>query len=430
VVFSPRRVIVRFAAVSVLSAVCLLPAAALAAPALQSSDDSAAASAASPNLPPSSRTYTVADGDSLASIARSFSLSLDTLKAANPNVAADRLEVGQSLVILPGDGLVHIVAAGDSLKKIADRYSVKSDQIADVNKIDDPGKLDAGRMLFIPANLNAKTGSDGDADGKADPRTYKVQSGDTLWSVSQRFGVEPTIIMLDNNISDPKSVVAGSRLRILPAKGVESVVLQSGETMADLAGRYQIDLGTLMDYNQLDSADAAKAGARIVIPQTNAKPAQPPEAAASTSPSTSKSQLAAASVITSQLTAPSSDKGQLIASTAMKYLGARYVFGGTSPTGFDCSGFAYFVQKSAGLNVGRTLWQQFNTGARVAKSQLQVGDEVFFANTYMPGLSHAGIFLGEGKFIHANNERTGVTVSRLDDDYWANRFVGAARIRE
>ena len=429
-VSSLPRVIVRFATVSVLSAVCLLPPVAIAAPALQSSADSAAVDASNPNLPPSSRTYTVADGDSLASIARAFSLSLDTLKAANPNVVADRLEVGQTLLILPGDGLVHIVRSGDSLKKIADLYSVKYEQIADVNKIDASEKLDNGRMLFIPANLTAKSDSDRDADGKPDPRTYKVQPGDTLWTVSQRFGVEPTIIMVDNNLSDPKSVVEGSRLRILPAKGVESVVLQSGESMADLAARYQIDLGTLMDYNQLDSADAAKAGARIVIPQTNARTAQPSEAATSTNPSASKSQLAAASVITSQLTAPSSDKGQLIASTAMKYLGARYVFGGTSPAGFDCSGFAYFVQKSAGLNVGRTLWQQFNTGARVAKSQLQVGDEVFFANTYMPGLSHAGFFLGEGKFIHANNERTGVTVSRMDDAYWANRFVGAARIRE
>jgi cell wall-associated NlpC family hydrolase len=373
--------------------------------------------------------YTVAEGDSLAFIADTFGLSLDTMKAANPGLSADRLEVGQVLLILPGDGLIHSVKSGDSLKKIAERYSVKTEIIADANKLGSSDKLESGQVLFIPANAEARSG-DNDSDAKADPRTYKVQAGDTLWTISQRFGVEPTTIMMDNDLNDPKAVVAGARLRILPSKG-ESLVLKSGESLSDLSARYQIDLGALMDYNRLDSADAAKPGARIVIPQTHSKSTQPSQTAASNGPATSKGQLAAASLISSELVAPGgSGKGQLIASTAMKYLGAKYVFGGTGPSGFDCSGFAQFVHKNAGVNVGRTLWQQFNAGPRVAKSQLQVGDEVFFANTYMPGLSHAGIFIGEGRFVHANNERTGVVVSRLDDEYWAPRFVGAARIRE
>jgi cell wall-associated NlpC family hydrolase len=396
---------------------------ALATPALQSTDVSSA------NSPIESLSHTVADGDSLASIAKTYNLSLDTLKAANPGITADRLEVGQVLIILPGDGVVHVAKAGENLQKLADRYSVKSESIKDANKLDSD-KLDNGRVLFIPASARSDSTSDSASDAKADPRTYKVQPGETLWTVSTRFGVEPTVIMMDNDINDPKAVVAGSRLRILPAKGVESVVLKSGESISDLAARYQIDLGALMDYNQLDSPDVAKAGARIVIPQTNAKPGQPPETAANMAPSMSKTQVSAASIISSELVAPGSDKGQLIASTALKYIGSKYVFGGTSPSGFDCSGFAYFVHKSSGVAVGRTLWQQFNAGPRVAKSQLQVGDEVFFANTYMPGLSHAGIVIGDGKFVHANNERTGVVVSRLDEDYWASRFVGAARIRE
>jgi cell wall-associated NlpC family hydrolase len=333
------------------------------------------------------------------------------------------------VLILPSDGLIHTVRSGDNLKKIAERYSLKTNVIAEANKLDNSDKLESGQVLFIPANSSGRSG-DGDADAKADPRTYKVQPSDTLWTISQRFGVEPTTIMMDNDLKDPKAVIAGARLRILPSKG-ESVVMQSGESLADLSARYQVDLGSLMDYNRLDSADAAKPGARIVIPQTNAKSSQPSVTAAANGPTASKGQLAAASVITRELVAPGGGaKGQLIASTAMKYLGSKYVFGGTSPSGFDCSGFAYFVHKNAGVDVGRTLWQQFNGGPRVAKSQLEVGDEVFFANTYMPGLSHAGIFIGEGRFVHANNERTGVVVSRMDDDYWAQRFVGAARIRE
>ncbi|MFN0073851.1 MAG: LysM peptidoglycan-binding domain-containing protein [Chloroflexota bacterium] len=404
-------------------AVCLIPPVALATPVMQSIDVPAL------GTPPNSRTHTVAEGESLASIAKTYSLSLDSIKLANPSVSADRLEVGQNLLVLPADGMIHTAKPGDSVQKVADRYSVKTEVILEANKLEPTDKLEGGRVLFIPANVSLPEIANSGADGAADPRIYQVQAGDTLWTVSQRFGVDLSILMVDNDIKDPKSVGPGSRIRILPTKGAETVVLKSGESMSDMAARYQIDLGSLMDYNQLNSVEAAKAGARIVIPQTHAKPVQAPDGVAGQSPAASKSQVAAAALAMSELVPPGNDKGQLIANTAMKYLGSRYVFGGTAPTGFDCSGFAYFVHKNAGIPVGRTLWQQFNSGPRVAKSQLQVGDEVFFANTYMPGLSHAGIFIGDGKFVHANNERTGVVISRLDDDYWASRFVGAARIR-
>lgn len=420
---SLQRVIVRFAAVSALFAVCLTPFVALA-----QTDGSVGAESGLAG-PPNSRSHTVGEGESLASIAKAYGISIDSLKSGNPGLSVDRLEVGQLLLILPGDGVLHAVRSGDTVKKVADRYKVKTEAIVEANKVAEDDKLESGLLLFIPANTAAAVGADTDSDGNDDPRTYKVQAGDTLWTISQRFGVEPSLIMLDNEIKDPKSVVPGVRLRILPAKGVESTILKSGESMNDLAARYQIDLGALLDYNQLDTADAAKAGARIVIPQTHARPVTPTVAAASASPALTKSQVAVVNIPASELALPSSDKGQQIAALALKHVGARYVFGGTSPSGFDCSGFVYYVHRAAGVPVGRTLWQQMNAGARVAKSQLQVGDEVFFANTYMPGLSHAGIYIGEGKFVHANNERTGVVVSKLEDDYWAQRYVGASRIR-
>jgi cell wall-associated NlpC family hydrolase len=100
----------------------------------------------------------------------------------------------------------------------------------------------------------------------------------------------------------------------------------------------------------------------------------------------------------------------------MRHLGARYVFGGTSPAGFDCSGFVWY------------LWGQLNGGPRVALSALQPGDTVFFANTYMPGLSHAGIYIGGGRFIHASDESSGVKISSLSDSYWGPRYIGASRL--
>ena len=92
----------------------------------------------------------------------------------------------------------------------------------------------------------------------------------------------------------------------------------------------------------------------------------------------------------------------------MKFVGYRYRFGGTSPAGFDCSGFVYYIHNVSGSPVGRGMWQQYNGGARIPQSSLLPGDTVFFANTYMPGLSHDGIYIGGGQFVHASDERTGV----------------------
>lgn len=381
-----------------------------------------------PAAPRNSSIHTVADGESLASIAERYKLSIDSLRAANPSLIPNRLEVGQQLVILPADGVVHTVAKGDSVGKIAERYGVKADIVQGANGLDDPESIKAGMLLFIPGGKSdgqqASVAASGDV---SDPRMYEVQPGETLWSISRRFGIDPSIILADNDLLDPKAVQPGSKVRILPARA-DSIVLQADDSLAAIAAKYHVDLGALLDYNRLDSADAARPGARLMIPQTNARSgaqASVDATGSASAPAATKSQVAAA-----QGTAGAgNDRGTVVAAMAMKLVGSKYVFGGTSPSGFDCSGFAYYVQKSSGVNVGRTLWQQFNAGPRVAKSQLQIGDEVFFANTYMPGLSHAGIYIGDGRFVHANNERTGVVISRMDDDYWSSRYVGAARVR-
>jgi cell wall-associated NlpC family hydrolase len=74
------------------------------------------------------------------------------------------------------------------------------------------------------------------------------------------------------------------------------------------------------------------------------------------------------------------------------------------------------------------MWQQYNGGARIPVEQLLPGDTVFFANTYMPGLSHDGIYIGNGQFIHASDPGTGVTISCMGSSYWRSRYVGATRL--
>jgi cell wall-associated NlpC family hydrolase len=127
--------------------------------------------------------------------------------------------------------------------------------------------------------------------------------------------------------------------------------------------------------------------------------------------------------------ASSSTMGEQIAAEAMRYLGYPYVWGGTSPSGFDCSGYIYYVvNQVTGGGFPRMMEAQVNRGTHVPADQLQPGDIVFQQNTYQWGLSHAGIYIGNGQFIHAATPGTGVVISNLWDAYWGPRYYTARRI--
>jgi cell wall-associated NlpC family hydrolase len=122
-------------------------------------------------------------------------------------------------------------------------------------------------------------------------------------------------------------------------------------------------------------------------------------------------------------------KGDRIARTALKYKGTRYRPGGNSPRGFDCSGFTqYVINKTLGIDIGQSVPPQWRFGKRIGDGKWRAGDLVFFKNTFERGLSHVGIYLGNNRFIHAENEDTGVVISRLDSDYYAGHYHGARRL--
>lgn len=122
------------------------------------------------------------------------------------------------------------------------------------------------------------------------------------------------------------------------------------------------------------------------------------------------------------------DPGSAAVRKAEQFLGDRYVWGGHGPGGFDCTGFTWYVYKQAGVALPvHDLAGQLAAGRPVARDQIGPGDLVFFQNTYKPGLSHVGIALGDGRFIHAASEEYGVTISRLDESYWSQRYYAASR---
>ena len=115
-----------------------------------------------------------------------------------------------------------------------------------------------------------------------------------------------------------------------------------------------------------------------------------------------------------------------LTTTAYKYIGVPYVYGGTTTNGLDCSGYTQLVFKQLGIKLNRTSAAQYSQGTAVAKSNLQVGDLVFY-NTSGKGVSHVGIYVGNNKFAHSATS-TGVTVTSMSASYWAKRYVGAKRV--
>lgn len=118
--------------------------------------------------------------------------------------------------------------------------------------------------------------------------------------------------------------------------------------------------------------------------------------------------------------------GQQVANFAQKYLGTNYVWGGSSPGGFDCSGFIFYVFKQHGITLPRMADGQFYTGLKISGANLRVGDAVFFT-TYEPGPSHVGIYIGNDAFIHASSAAGQVVVTPMSKQYYRDRFLGARR---
>jgi cell wall-associated NlpC family hydrolase/nucleoid-associated protein YgaU len=429
--------------------------------------------------------HVVQDGETLGQIALDAGTDAATLASLNSLDDANALSLGQSLK-LPSRSVptaapaatTYTVADGDTLWDIAQRFGTTSDALVQLNHLDDANHLSLGMVLSVPGGrassaVSAQTSSSptsATAPSAAATATtttskrnvlvsYTVQPGETLSQIAKQFDVRGDAIAQATNLADPNKLAIGAVLKV-PVPAREHTV-STGETLRDIAATEKVDLGSLIDFNQLDDPELIHVGQLVLLPvaanqqaatvtsSTVAGPDQPATGAASPLPAPKPTP--AATPTTAQPTsaaptpkattppkpvapvaivaAPPGAPTDGLAGAGLKLLGSAYVWGGSSPTsGFDCSGFVWYAAKQAGKQLSRGMFGQYNSGSHPGRDQLQVGDLVFFQNTFSPGLSHNGIYIGNGQFVHAADEAAGVTISSLNTAYWSSHWFGATRL--
>lgn len=117
------------------------------------------------------------------------------------------------------------------------------------------------------------------------------------------------------------------------------------------------------------------------------------------------------------------------ADNALEMVGKPYRYSGSTPAGFDCSGFTQYVFAQHGIALPREVRDQFHVGVPVEAADLSAGDLLFFATTE-PGASHVAILIGSDEFVHAPSSTGVVRVERLGSSYWSQRFLGARRVTQ
>ena len=392
--------------------------------------------------------YEVMPGDTLNAIADKFDVTVSTIVSANSIPDPNNLTLGQKLLVPATLGVLHTVQEDDSVVWIASRYGVTVENIVAANKFASPDMIKPGDHIFIPSPTATVGSTSAEAPAPARIATasnYTVQPGDTLLAIAYRLGVDADRIAQANGLPEPFFLRDGQVLQ-LPGGGGQGAsigaaaapiaestkhVVVPGDTVFGLSVTTRVSPDSIISLNGLQPPYMLQIGQVVVIPAGNDDtPAPAPRSAPRPAPAVAPAPAAAPPPAPAPAPepAPASSLGQSIADLAVQYRGYRYTWGGISPnTGFDCSGFVYYVLRQAGRPVPRDLFGQLNSGRRVNRNELQPGDIVFFANTYAAGLSHDGIYIGGGRFIHANNENVGVIISSLGEAYWSARYYAASR---
>ncbi|MEN6357129.1 MAG: NlpC/P60 family protein [Armatimonadota bacterium] len=266
--------------------------------------------------------------------------------------------------------------------------------------------------------------------------SYKVKNGDTLWAIAKRYHTSPSKIAAANGVGENATLSLGKNIKI-PSKANVPQVKQK----AAVKPAYGYAIHTKKDNVCLRKGPGTGSNKISTLSVgTTAKLLATRGAWAKVALSNGTCGYVHRSLITkgqgSASTANNSNVRMACASqasdnliqTALACRGSRYIRGGTSRGGFDCSGFTRYVFAKYGISLPHSSAAQAGLGTAVSRNSLKSGDLVFF-QTYRRGISHVGIYVGGGQFVHAATYGRGVRVDSLNSGYYSSRFRCARRVK-
>lgn len=338
----------------------------------------------------SKTTYTVKNGDYLSKIANNYKMTVNTLKSLN-NLQSDVIFVGQKLKVTSTASKTPTVKKTKKLKK----------------------------TTTVPKSIVSST-------------TYTVENGDSLSKIANNYKMTVNTLKSLNNLQSDV-IFIGQKLKVSykvvkptkkpaspvkkpasPAKKPVTVstdttyTVKSGDHLSKIASMYNMSVSSLKSLNNLDS-NMIFVGQKLKVSTTGNTINESKENVSSKNPT--------------QVSNPT-QAAQLIAN-AKKHLTVPYVWGGSNPNGFDCSGFIYYVFNKSGHSLKRiNAAGYYNLSTKV--SNPQVGDIIYFKNTYAKGITHLGIYMGNDMFIHAGGNQ--VQISSIHESYWKSHFAGYGRL--
>lgn len=389
----------------------------------RSSDPSSKKSVPSPSTR-STGGYAVHAGDHDVKIAKKYGLTLGQLHALNPGVDWRSLQIGQALRVTGGSNVVaakatskssapgatapsgnaryHVVAKGENDWVIAHHVGINTVALKRLNPGVNLARLQPGQKIRVPGTSAASTAVASHSAPRLRSR-YAVISGD---GVAIRRGASKTSDSITR-------VDSGTRVTVLDRNGDWY--------------RLRFPKGT-EGWVRGDFLKASSAPAVAARPKTSSYVASSSRGKRSSKVKPTSQRESTQRVVAFQKSTSGKADGSQILAKAQTYRGVRYRWGAMSRSATDCSGFTSQVFSSQGYRIPRTSSAQSRAGIPVNTKDLKAGDLVFFRTRRGARVTHVGIYMGHGKFIHASSGGGKVQINSMSDGYYKQRFVTARRV--
>ncbi|MEW8987378.1 MAG: LysM peptidoglycan-binding domain-containing protein, partial [Bacillus sp. (in: firmicutes)] len=381
-----------------------------------------------PTPQPTTISYSVVSGDSLWAISKKYGTTVDAIRSAN-NLTNDRLFIGQTLMIpsgntapdpaptpapnpapAPVETISYTVKAGDTLSAIAKLHNTTVTAIKSSNGLT-TDIIRVGQVLSIPTGSTAPAPAPSPVPGPApvvQTISYTVKAGDTLSAIAKLHNTTVTAIKSSNGLTS--DIIRVGQVLSIPSNSTPTPTPTSETGTATVIQKQLQSLGYYAVPTMTGNYDSSTIQAIKTFQSDYGLPLT------GTGDSATVTALEHAVV----------KKGLI--QDSQNFVGVPYLWGGTTPSGFDCSGFVYYMFNKHGVQMTRsTSSNLYNQGTAITKSKLQPGDLVFYAVNSPGVISHVGFYVGDNKFISATSSK-GIQVVSLDNSYWSQYYVGAKRV--